>query len=420
MAVAFNKAGAFAVGLLFFHPWIVAGVPSSHNIDDQRGDSRIGGSRPIYLPLGRWEDQNCLECLDKPDARRTHDGTFTQTTYDRGGSLVSIDLAFEGTAIDVYFVLVNELLRGTVVTELNITLDSRENTSFTYTPDRPSATFEYDRNVFSSGQLPNGNHTLVISTGSFVIFDYATYTYDDDPLAGHSTTPGVPDNRTTPSFPDPSDAASTASSSQSTPVGAIVGGVVGGIAAICAVSLLVVFLLRRRKHRDRVVYEAGLRTEVDRASAGPPQPSFREQAVPTSEPHFGAYPIGGPYTVTDDSTLSGSAPAFMSGPPPSSSPKQERLRQERREELERQLGSIEQDIRALYGNGDNREARSRENIRAAQEDGGMTNRVEQMTEQIRTLQEQMLVLKQNLRSDWAQGLTDDPPPGYSPSSVARS
>jgi hypothetical protein len=43
--------------------------------------------------------------------------------------------------------------------------------------------------------------------------------------------------------------------------------------------------------------------------------------------------------------------------------------------------------------------------------------VSDMKEEIRSMKEQIRLLKEQRRSPWAEGLSDDPPPGYTPTEM---
>ncbi|TFK22988.1 hypothetical protein FA15DRAFT_670996 [Coprinopsis marcescibilis] len=91
--------------------------------------------------------------------------------------------------------------------------------------------------------------------------------------------------------------------------------------------------------------------------------------------------------------------------------KQLQLRRERQAELERQLLAIDTEMEALNrGMGEGGESTAE--FTARREIEGMS--VEEMREQMRMMQQQIAILRHNQGSDWAEGLTDDPPPGYTP------
>jgi hypothetical protein len=85
----------------------------------------------------------------------------------------------------------------------------------------------------------------------------------------------------------------------------------------------------------------------------------------------------------------------------------------RQMELGKQMGLIEQELRALK-----REASSASSVRRTSRSGSGEGTeggddVGDMKEQIRLMKEQIARLQMQQQSAWAQGYSDEPPPGYS-------
>lgn len=88
----------------------------------------------------------------------------------------------------------------------------------------------------------------------------------------------------------------------------------------------------------------------------------------------------------------------------------EAVRRSRQMEIDRQLRAVKQEMRGLKTDF-HVEATRRESITT----GGRSEETEMsdMREQIRTMKEQIEYLQAQQESPWAQGLSDEPPPGYS-------
>lgn len=114
-------------------------------------------------------------------------------------------------------------------------------------------------------------------------------------------------------------------------------------------------------------------------------------------------------------------------------------------ELERQMRAINQEMRNLTTEAAGRRAslsaayrgdrkvapRENASVNASQVgdaelgggEGGVDVQAEEdfeaMKEQIRMMKEQIMMLQSQQESPWAQGLSDEPPPGYTPEAVAH-
>ena len=108
----------------------------------------------------------------------------------------------------------------------------------------------------------------------------------------------------------------------------------------------------------------------------------------------------------------------------------EATRRARQNELDQQLRSIQQEMMYLSSDVRNGEKGARHHsvrrrqtldrgapIAEAEEPEGEIS-MEEMQEQLRNMRAQIAYLQEQQRSAWAQGLTDDPPPGYSPAVAA--
>ncbi len=108
----------------------------------------------------------------------------------------------------------------------------------------------------------------------------------------------------------------------------------------------------------------------------------------------------------------------------------EATRRERQNKLDQQLRSIQQEMMYLSSDVRNGEKGARHHsvrrrqtvdrgapVAEAEEPEGEIS-MEEMQEQLRNMRAQIAYLQEQQRSAWAQGLTDDPPPGYSPAVAA--
>ncbi|EFI28295.1 hypothetical protein CC1G_13824 [Coprinopsis cinerea okayama7 len=94
------------------------------------------------------------------------------------------------------------------------------------------------------------------------------------------------------------------------------------------------------------------------------------------------------------------------------SSQQEAIRRARQQELDQQLRTVEQEMDELGQ--DLKRGRSLRRRTEPRATGGEEMTVEEMRAQMELMQQQIEILRANQRSDWAEGLTDDPPPGYTP------
>lgn len=94
---------------------------------------------------------------------------------------------------------------------------------------------------------------------------------------------------------------------------------------------------------------------------------------------------------------------------------QEQVRQVRQAEIGERLRTVEAEMNDLKRGVSTRRQPRREN---PQSDGA--DMIAQMREQMAMMQQEIQTLRENQRSDWAMGLTDEPPPGYTASPTSHS
>lgn len=509
----------------------------NRTIDDRIGDSQTG-LRPRYTPAtgNVWKGESCSDCAIAFDVDRAFEGTYTAATYAPDSGDISITLQFEGIAVYVYFILSNFAGNGiTAVTDASFILNGRDAFAFSHAPDVTTREPLYNQLVYSRTGIPNGNHTLLITTrgvnhNTFVSFDYAIYTHDDDPQETPTSLSSISESgsitetaASTSRSPTPSGDGSELgrgnsgeeeddnTDSASPPLGAIIGGVVGGVALILAAIFAFVCIRRRRKkYATSSNFSSADPTEAPSMSTVNPfhlqasahhlqhhpfsdsgtfysQPSVntlhRDQKK--SAPHHGAifhsppqspshsmppgpagyygassssggastsqYPDGmtpglAPRSEIGSDTYSSayggiattSQSSSQQQPPQSSlglATSREAIQRARQEQLDRQLATVEQEmtdlgrdikrgrsVRRTRMTVHNFEDRDHHRILGAantdsssdsphpDQAGQMT--IEDMRAQMRVMQQQIAMLRENQTSDWARGLTDDPPPNY--------
>ncbi|KAF8891361.1 hypothetical protein BD779DRAFT_1670977 [Infundibulicybe gibba] len=451
----------FVYTLLLFQ--VTLGAITNRTIDDTLGDS-VSHVRPVYSPSqgGIWEDATCKGCRIAPDASKAFQGTWTAATYNPGLKAISIDLAFKGTAIYVFFILGNDAGAGiTTRTECDFILDGDRVSSFRHTPSQSKA-LEYNALAFSTANLPNIDHKLSIVTANksysvFVNFDYAIYTAEDEvtsssssSLSSSSSSPlSTPGPASASDQPQPSGLSTANASRNGTPIGPIIGGICGGLAFVGALVILLLVCYRRRRHQKLLddcllditqshvsdySHNAG-RTEgsslsstqpyrgqvgdhygssIDTTSRYDPNHVTLQYNIPKipgrslSNPHSPqnlqhftpSPPNGGGFVYSSAVGLNGTS-AF---PPALRST--EEVRHARQLKLDQQIQAARQEMWDL---------KSEVGRRGSMSKRGLPKNNEEMTamkEQMEAMKQQIEYLQSQQQSPWARGLSDDPPPGY--------
>ncbi|KAH9930965.1 uncharacterized protein B0H18DRAFT_120163 [Fomitopsis serialis] len=161
-------------------------------IDDTYGDS-VTGATPTYLDTNCWnQGPNCSVCVSQPDPLQAHNGTWHDTQSDTCNNVLinsptvhTVSFAFTGTSLSVYCILTSQ---GPEIKITNLAFDLDGETSASlFNPSINATTYEYQYNVpvYSRSFLNNTQHNFVMSavqgtSVSLLLFDYATYDYEDD------------------------------------------------------------------------------------------------------------------------------------------------------------------------------------------------------------------------------------------------
>ncbi|KAG6817766.1 hypothetical protein H0H87_003174 [Tephrocybe sp. NHM501043] len=322
-------------------------------------------------------------------------------------SSMSIEFSFEGTAVYVYFILANNVGPGITTESLaDFILDGEVISTFHHNPTNSSA-YEFNSLVFSKDGLANINHTLLIKTSGvdrhiYNNFDYATYTFDDTPTAPNSTTPSR-SATSTPMVSQTTTAVSSPSQS-SVPVGAIAGGVVGGVVILIGTIFILLFL-RRRRHR---VSTSGVPDESFSIDVDGFPPSANRQDTPLmtnfaesmpSRPGPRPQTLPPPYT---DSTVSDTTGSESTG-------------QRRQAEIDHRIRDLTREMQVLGGvdvSSKERGYRVQPSLSFYRSSRRQRD-VARLQEEVNAMRGEIEYLQAQLNSDWARGLSNEPPPSYS-------
>ncbi|KAJ7117438.1 hypothetical protein C8R44DRAFT_790719 [Mycena epipterygia] len=181
-ALPFFKIKQLTLTFILTQAILSVGTTFERTIDDAAGDS-VSGLLPVYTPTnGLSLGPNCAACVFHPDPANAFKGTWHDGTQLPGGPPVSVSLSFTGTSISLFCILANTASEGLATSDFSITLDGVSQGKFMHVPDNTSD-FIYQAKVFSVDGLDRGFHQVVLATdnaaGSLMLFDYATYIFDD-------------------------------------------------------------------------------------------------------------------------------------------------------------------------------------------------------------------------------------------------
>ncbi|KAJ4487572.1 hypothetical protein J3R30DRAFT_813810 [Lentinula aciculospora] len=422
---------------------LIYSIGVNRSIDDTLGDS-VTGDRPTYLPgtTGVWEDNTCSGCALAPSTSSAFDGTYTAATYNPDLNNISISFDFTGTAIYIFFILANNADPGiSASTAANFTLDGNIVSTFTHSPNSSSSAPNFYFNdsalAFSRTGMKNISHQMVISTSGlnsnyYLNFDYALYTFQRlDTSTSTSSSSSSSPSGTESSSPSQSD-------SKGVSAGAIAGGIVGGAAAV-AIIAAIWFFCQRRKKKEAYEYDDDpnivLQREIDPFILPPVPLSTVDSTLPDSSSRSASSFRTSTALLKRTATgTSEAVPRTSSTIPPLPLDSKSAIRRQRQQELERQMQQISDEIKDLQieaaerngGSGSGSDgltmsstlgspsnvSRSR-SLRTPRSPDGKED-VSQLKAQIQAMSEHIAYLQDQQNSEWAQGLSDEPPPGYSP------
>ncbi|KAH8810266.1 hypothetical protein DL96DRAFT_1628139 [Flagelloscypha sp. PMI_526] len=168
---------------------IVVHAATQITIDDSVTDGSL-----LYFPSGWQRATGCVNdvsCAIRPNLTKAFSGTYTQYMWYPQVGPVYFDLTFEGTGIQVYFIVSNQIPGYTPQNTISyFVLDGKDDIQpFTYNYDN-TQNFYYNQSVYANNRLPQSRHTLRVGIpdpskvtkgfqdhGSWLCFDYAIVTY---------------------------------------------------------------------------------------------------------------------------------------------------------------------------------------------------------------------------------------------------
>ncbi|KAF8333291.1 hypothetical protein F5887DRAFT_922113 [Amanita rubescens] len=379
-------------------------------VDDYFGDP-TGGLVEVYRGIASLGDvpvsANCSEinCSIQPNVSLAYNGTWSTVIYDaEPGATANITLYFQGVSIWVFFILANNVNNGTsflATAQCNFTLDGNDMGTFSHQPNASTNALQYNASVFSVTNLQNSPHELVISANpnsnaSYITFDYAIYTVE------------IPDNTTlnSPSSSTPTSSSAsvtvvTGASSTNTRGSAEVhrlslnsklGTIIGSLVGVASTLALVTLLFRHRGRKQLIVPPIAFTQpphsnsdDVAMSNARLPC-EFPTQLVPVRQEYQNQHT---PITKSRDE-----------------------FRAERQREIDQRLQVAHRKIHNL--------TRRQDSLRVSRPDlpfpsAEVTETEEEldaMREQMRQLWAQIEQLEMERSSNWAQGLSNEPPPEY--------
>ncbi|KAF8830965.1 hypothetical protein HHX47_DHR1000254 [Lentinula edodes] len=160
-------------------------------------------------------------------------------------------------------------------------------------------------------------------------------------------------------------------------------------------------------------------------------PSGRTVMAPGTTQDFLTTPLSSSGNLTG-STFSKLTSATRVVPTGNAASEKYKLRRMRQQELEQQMRAINEEIEELKNEAAERSdptstglmsrtsVRKKKSIRKGRNTDENTDSVAQLKAQIREMSEEILSLQSQQNSAWAQGLSDEPPPGYSPRLVVAN
>ncbi|KAK1232939.1 hypothetical protein PQX77_003952 [Marasmius sp. AFHP31] len=200
-------------------------------VDDQSGDS-LTGAPILFLPseAGFSQGPQCRGCQDSwcqgcalsPNASKAYGGTWRVANHFKGEETAKyLQFDFVGTAVAIYCIVPNLRSSSKLITQYAIDfriddeLPPGGTTIYNHGSDS-SGDYTYDVPVFNQTGLKNEKHKMMVrmmpvpDIDAVLLFDYATYTFDD----GNPPQPPTPSSR--PSSTSSSTSESSSPSSRAT------------------------------------------------------------------------------------------------------------------------------------------------------------------------------------------------------------
>jgi len=120
---------------------------------------------------------------------------------------------------------------------------------------------------------------------------------------------------------------------------------------------------------------------------------------------------GGIASDTSDTSVYAAPPVMRSISTAALDPRREALRRARQSEIDRQLRAVAQQMGDLK-TGITTENTMQDSVHESRRTRSDDGEIAEMREQMRLMREQIEHLQAQQQSEWAQGLSDEPPPGY--------
>ncbi|KAF8343331.1 hypothetical protein F5887DRAFT_1075889 [Amanita rubescens] len=316
--------------------------------------------------------------------------------------LINTDL-LTGVSIWVFFILANSVSNGSETylasTQCNFTLDFNYVDTFFHQPDQSTQDLQYNAIVFSASGLSNSLYYLEMSADltntSYFTFDYAIYTAD------------IPDNATSTSTASsaseivgPSASSTRASgSAEDRPHSLSSSRKLGTIIACVVVVVLIgasILGMRRFGQKQKASIKPAIAFFHQEPSHGNGDDVAISNSHILSEFITGLVPVRREYHSLH----------------PHSVTNRDEVRAERQREIDQRLQIVQQEMHNFNSRQNTMRRRPGSLLSEARGQAETEQELEGVREQMRRFRTQIEHLRMDRSSDWAQGLSDEPPPAY--------
>ncbi|KAJ8086974.1 hypothetical protein PM082_005799 [Marasmius tenuissimus] len=170
-------------------------------VDDASGD-QLSGAQIAFLPSNNGFSQGplcrgcsdswCQGCALEPDPSKAYGGTWRVANHFQGNETTRyLQFDFVGIAVAIYCIVPNLPSSSGLVTQYAIDfriddqLPPNGKTTYNHVSDA-SGTYAYNVPVLNQTGLRNERHTIIVrimpvpDVDVVLLFDYATYTFDDE------------------------------------------------------------------------------------------------------------------------------------------------------------------------------------------------------------------------------------------------